>query len=125
MSAGPVSTRSLALPLRIGTNGQFERADQVRSIMALFAAMAATGPGGWPHAPWFALERLFARANPHVEEHPVIADALNLALAKLGVIDSRVGSVRTGHAGAAPGTRSFEITLVLHGGQIAHEHLQT
>lgn len=92
--------------------------------MTLFAAMAATAPGGWPHAPWFALERLFARANPAVQDHPVIADALNLALSRLGVASSHVSSVRTASIAHSADDRAFDITLALEGGQIAHERLK-
>ena len=124
MNSGAGVTSSLALPLRIGANGQLERVDQERSIVALFAAMGVTVPGGWPHAPWFALEHLFSRANPHVQEHPVIVDALNLALTRLGVPAIRVGSVRTDNDASSPGSRAFEITLVHADGQIVHERLQ-
>ena len=88
----------------------------------LFAAMAVTGPGGWSHAPWFALEHLFARATPK-EDYPVIADALNLALSKLGVTSARVTRVFSPSTPLPAGDRTFDITLVLEGGQIAHEHL--
>jgi hypothetical protein len=124
VSSGPATTRALALPLRIGANGQFERADQVQGLMALVAAMAVTAPGAWPHAPWFALLPVFARVNREVKDHPVIADALNEAFDKLGVSSCRVSGVTTSDDPDAAGEHSFDITLTLDGGQIRHQVLK-
>lgn len=121
MSSG-ASSPALALPLRIGRLGQFERVDQVESLMTLFAAMAVTAPGGWPHAPWFALLPVFARANPRKEDQEEIAAALNVALRQLGVA-AKVRRVETAVA-AVDGTRAFEITLEIDGRPVAHTHLQ-
>jgi hypothetical protein len=92
--------------------------------MTLIGAMAVTAPGAWPHAPWFALLPVVAKANPALQEHPAIADALNVALSKLGVVSVRVAGVRTAADEDAGAERAFDISLVLEDGQIAHERVR-
>lgn len=110
---------ALALPLRIGANGQFVRTDATSALLQLIAVIVQTTPGTWPHAPWFGLQPMWESANSQVEEHPVLADALNAALRNLGIDWASVASVRA----AAPdgsGARQFDITLRTSTGAVAH-----
>ena len=113
----------IALPLRVGPDGRLARADPWDALMRLVRAMAATSQSAWPHAPWFGLEETFAAANRQLEEHPEIADALNRALAGLGVRWTRVETVRCLPTAPGSGERGFRVVLVDGGGRAVHADL--
>ena len=117
-----MALRTIALPLRVTRDGQLDRGDATDQIIRLIQAMAATTPGNWPHAPWFGLHHLFGEANLALEEQQTIADAINLALAQLGVAWARVARVRTA-AGLMPSERRFDLTLLIDGEQAVHGSL--
>jgi hypothetical protein len=111
----------IGLPLRVGRDGQLARSTPHDALVRLFGAMAATSRTAWPHAPWFGLAEVLAEANVQLEDHPALADALNAALAGLGVTWTRVERVHT--APAAHGQRAFHIVLVSAEGQAVHAEL--
>lgn len=103
--------RTLALPLRVTPDGQLARAEGADSLLRLIQAMVATTRGNWPHAPWFGLHERFLAVNADVEDHAVLADALNEALKHLGVHWATVQGVRS--VRAAYGERRFNVTLLV------------
>ena len=111
----------IALPLRVGNDGRLARGEPVGELVRLFRAMAATRPSAFPHAPWFGLADEFAGANVELEDQQGIADALNRALAGLGVEWARVAYVRS--VPADYGERTFRIALELEGGAVQHADL--
>lgn len=111
-----------SLPLRVGADGRLQLTDTVDPLLRLFGIMAATGARHWPHAPWFGLAELFAGANLAREDQYQIADALTLALRRLGVDAVTVESVRTA-AGLGPGERRFDITIATADGRFRHATL--
>lgn len=111
---------TLSLPLRVEADGQLAREeDPVDSLLRLFRVMAATPAGSWPHARWFGLQEVFAKANPLLLDQQHIADALNRALAGLDVHWVRVHFVNTAQAERPQeqmtGERHFHIALVVDG----------
>lgn len=118
----PAPSAVLAIPLRVGPDGRLERTTPTDALMQLFRAMASTHPEAWPHARWFGLAEVFTKANVQLEDQQGIADALNHALAGLGVGWARVAHVQSVPAGGY-GERSFRIALELAGGRIVHEPL--
>lgn len=120
-SASLVDT--LALPLRIGPDGLFERTDRVSSLLAVIRAMASSPASSWHHAPWFGLQEVFAEAtSERGEAQPAVEDALNRGLAGLGINWARIESVAM-QRGRAPGERSFTLTLVFGDGSVAHREV--
>lgn len=118
---------TLSLPLRVMPDGQLARAeDPVESLVQLFRVMAATPAGSWPHARWFGLQEVFAKANPLLLDQQPIADALNKALAGLEVRWARVHSVTTARDDRAldhgTGERHFRIALLVDG-DLKHQSL--
>ena len=109
----------VALPLRVTRDGQLERGDATDQVIRLIQAMAGTTTGSWPHAPWFGLHEMFLDANLALQEQQSLADAINLALDRLGASWARVAAVRTPRT-RAPGERRFEITLLVDGEQAVH-----
>jgi hypothetical protein len=114
VSLTPAPPAVLALPFRVGPDGRLARAAPAEALLSLFRAMAATSSRAWPHAPWFGLQEAFAAANVQLEDQQGIADALNRALAGLGVGWARVAFVHT-VPGAAYGERAFRVALELEG----------
>lgn len=110
---------SIALPLRVGANAQLVRANATDALMQVIQVMAQTTPDTWPHAKWFGLLTLWEGANPQVEEHPVLVDALNTALRNLGISWATVTSVRSTLADGS-GSRAFDISLRTDDGGAAH-----
>ena len=108
----------VAIPLRVGADGRLVRGDPVDQLVRLFRVMAATSARGWSHAPWFGLAEVFAGANVELEDQQGLADALNRALAGLGVGWARVAYVHTVPAGY--GERTFRIALEIGGGAVVH-----
>ena len=117
---------TLSLPLRVMPDGQLDRAESpVDSLVQLFRVMAATPAGSWPHARWFGLQEVFAKANPLLLDQQPIADALNRALAGLEVRWARVHSVTTARDRVqehGTGERHFRIALLVDG-RLEHESL--
>ena len=111
----------IGLPLRVERDGRLGRSDPYEALVRLFRAMAATSRAAWPHAPWFGLAEALAETNVQLEDHPALADALNAALAGLGVTWARVDRVHT--APAAHGERAFHLVLVNAEGRAAHAAL--
>ncbi len=114
--------QTLALPLRVGADGRLERTDPVNSLLAVIQAMAGSPAASWRHAPWFGLQEVFEGANLALEQQPGLADAINRALAGLGVTWARVDSV-IAPRNRAQGAPRFDITLVLVDGQTVHRSL--
>lgn len=112
----------LSLPLRVAADGRLERTTPGDALMRLFRAMAATRARAWPHAPWFGLADVFAAANVQLHDQQGIADALNRALAELGVTWARVAYVHSVPADAY-GERTFRVALELADGQVVHDAL--
>lgn len=112
---------TIAIPLRVGPDGRLARGDPAGELVRLFRVMAATSTRGWPHAPWFGLAEAFAAANVELEDQQGLADALNRALAGLGVAWARVAYVSSVPAGY--GERTFRIALELEGGEVRHTEL--
>lgn len=113
---------TIALPLRVGPDGRLARGDPAGELVRLFRVMVATSTRAWPHAPWFGLAEVFAGANIQLEDQQGLADALNRALAGLGVGWARVAYVRT-VPGAAYGQRTFRIALEAEGRPVVHADL--
>jgi hypothetical protein len=114
---------TLALPLRIGDNGRFVRTDRVSSLLSVVRAMAASPASSWRHAPWFGLQEVFAAASSdRGEQQSAVEDALNRALAGLGINWARVESV-TMPRGQAPGERSFTLALAFADGSVIHREV--
>lgn len=109
----------LALPLRVGPDGRLARGTPAEQLVRLMRVMAATSPRAWPHAPWFGLADAFAAANVELQDQQGLADALNRALAGLGVGWARVAYVHT-MPGAAYGERAFRIALEAEGSPVTH-----
>jgi hypothetical protein len=122
VSLTPAPPAVLALPFRVERDGRLARSAPAEALVRLFRAMAATSARAWPHAPWFGLEEAFAAANPQLEDQQGLADALNRALAGLGVRWARVASVRT-VPGAAYGERAFRVALEVEGAPVTHADL--
>ncbi|HEY0779399.1 MAG TPA: hypothetical protein VGD56_15640, partial [Gemmatirosa sp.] len=99
----------LALPLRVGADGRLARGAPVDELVRLFRVMAATSARAWPHAPWFGLAEVFAAANVELQDQQGLADALNRALAGLGVGWAHVAHVQSVPGGY--GERAFRIAL--------------
>jgi hypothetical protein len=111
---------TLALPLRIGRDGLFERTNRVNSLMGVIRAMAASPASTWGHAPWFGLQEVISRASEERgEDQPEVEDALNRGLAGLGIHWARVTAVILPR-GQVPGERSFTLTLELGDGIPVH-----
>jgi hypothetical protein len=111
----------LSLPLRVDRDGRLARGAPADELARLFRVMAATQASAWPHAPWFGLAEVFAAANVQLEDQQGIADALNRALAGLGVRWATVAYVHTVPAGY--GERAFRVALQLEGGGVSHSDL--
>ncbi len=107
---------TIAIPLRVGADGRLARGEPVAELVRLFRAMAATRPNAFPHAPWFGLADEFAGANIELHDQQGIADALNRALAGLGVGWARVAYVHSVPAGY--GERAFRIALEIDGDDV-------
>ena len=106
--------RTVALPLRITSDGQLARGDSTEQVIRLIQAMVATTAGSWPHAPWFGLHELFNDANLALQEQQTLVDAVNAALANFGVTWARVSEIKTPR-NAAVGERHFSLTLLVDG----------
>jgi len=100
---------SLALPVSLAPDGSLQRAEQADAVAGLIGVMASTSQGFWPHAPWFGLLELFESARVDVQEHPRIADAINVALRELGTDGLLVTTVR--NAAGAFGERHFDLVM--------------
>ena len=117
--------RSIALPFRITRDGQLDRGEDTDQVLRLIQAMAATTSTHWPHAPWFGLYEQFANANMALQDQPILADALNTALANLGVDWARVRRIGTPGNPSEHGDRRFDITLVIDGDRSVHGTVTT
>ena len=104
--------RTIGLPLRVTADGQLERSDGATAVLRLIQAMVSTTAGSWPHARWFGLHERFLAINADVEDQAGLADAMNDALARLGVDWARVRQVRSVR-GAADGERRVAVTQAL------------
>lgn len=100
---------SLGVPLALAPDGQLHRAEQADAVAQLIGVMATTSQRFWPHAPWFGLLELFESVRPDVQEHPRVADAINVALRELGTDGLSVMTVRT--APAEFGERRFDLIM--------------
>ena len=100
---------ALAVPLAIEPNGQLQRADAGDAVAQLVGVLASTSEQFWPHAPWFGLLEQFQSARADVQEHPRLADAINLALRELGADDVTVTTVR--NAASVFGERRFDLVM--------------
>lgn len=100
---------ALALPVALAADGQLDRADLADAVAELIGVMAATSQGFWPHAPWFGLLEQFESARADVQEHPRLADAINVALRELGSSELSVVTVR--NAPSTYGERRFDLVL--------------
>jgi hypothetical protein len=89
--------RTLALPLRVNPDGKLERADAADTLLAMIRAMVAASP-----------------ANPALQDQQRLADALNEALAELGIDWARVLGVHT-EPSEQPWERRFGVTLRIDG----------
>ncbi|HEX8455182.1 MAG TPA: hypothetical protein VF647_24090 [Longimicrobium sp.] len=103
--------RTLALPLRVEPDGKLERADAGDTLMAMIRAMVAASPASGTR---FGVHEAFRRANPALQDQQCLADALNEALAELGIDWARVVGVHTEPA-QEPWERRFGITLRIDG----------
>jgi hypothetical protein len=99
--------RTLALPLRVNPDGKLERADAGDTLMAMIRAMVAASPASGTR---FGVHEAFRRANPELQDQQRLADALNEALAELGIEWARVLGVHT-ESSEQPWERRFGITL--------------
>ncbi|MCA9739743.1 MAG: hypothetical protein R3E98_02410 [Gemmatimonadota bacterium] len=115
----------LAFPLRVGPDGRLARTDRVDALLGLVRVMAATSARVWTHAPWFGLHETFGEANPALEDHPRLADALNRALEELKIGWARVDSVRLETRGRFAETRHFDVTLRLDDGDFRHGRVES
>ena len=113
--------KTLALPIRINRDGQFERADPVESLTGLLGVMAATSTRAWPHAPWFGLQEMITSGG-EIQQASRLTDAFNVALGHLGVNWARVTALRP-VGPRVPGARQFELTLLVDGQRIVHREL--
>jgi hypothetical protein len=116
--------QTIALPIRVDRNGQLGRADSVDALLQLIRAMAGTTADVWPHAPWFGLYEHFAGANLGLEDQQGLADALNLAFAKLGVTWAQVHAVKSASRRAL-GERRFDITILVEGEEPVYGQVTT
>ena len=112
----------LALPLRVGPDGRLARTDAVAALDSLLYAMASSPKASGTNMPWFGLKEVFEAANPEREDQHGVQEALNHALAQLGVTWATVKAVRTPRFGQeqAPGIRNFGITLDVAGRGVVH-----
>lgn len=108
--------RTLALPIRVNPDGQLQRAEAGDTLLALIQAMVAASPAGGSR---FGLHDAFRRANPALQDHPGLADALNDALDELGVTWARVAGVHA-DPGVDRAERRFAITLRIDGESPVH-----
>ncbi|MEO7521177.1 MAG: hypothetical protein ABIW79_05120 [Gemmatimonas sp.] len=104
----------IAFPVTLAADGQLARADQADAVAELIGVMAATSEAFWPHAPWFGLLEQFESARADVQEHPRLADAINLALRELGTDDLSVATVR--NAPSVFGERRFDLIMTTGSG---------
>lgn len=112
----------IALPLRVGSDGRLARGAPVDELVRLFRVIAATRPTAFPHAPWFGLADEFAGANVQLHDQQGLADALNRALAGLGVDWARVVYVHS--VPTEYGERAFRVALEIEGeGTVRHADL--
>jgi len=114
--------RTLALPLRVNADGKLERADAADTLLAMIGAMVAASPASGSR---FGVHEAFRRANTALQDQQRLADALNEALAELGIDWARVLGVYT-EPSEQPWERRFGITLkiddreqVVHGSVLA------
>lgn len=112
--------RSVSLPLRITRDGQLERGEDTDQVIRLIQTMAGTTAGQWSHASWFGLHERFLDANMALQDQPALADAINTALANLGVDWARVTRVATPGGQSPMGDRRFELTLAIDGGHTVY-----
>jgi hypothetical protein len=103
------SVPSLAFPIRLAADGQLERADLADAVAGLIGVMASTSQGFWKHAPWVGLLEQFESARADVQEHPRLADAINVALRELGSTELSVVTVR--NAPSVFGERRFDLVM--------------
>lgn len=103
--------RTLALPLRVNPDGKLERANAADTLLAMIRAMVAASPASGSR---FGVHEAFRRANPALQDQQRLADALNEALAELGIDWARVLGVHTERSGQ-PWERRFGITLHIDG----------
>jgi hypothetical protein len=103
--------RTLALPLRVNPDGTLQRADAADALLVMIRAMVAASPAS---GTCFGVHEAFLRANPALQDQQRLADALNEALAELGIDWARVQGVHTERAGQ-PWERRFGITLRIDG----------
>lgn len=103
--------RTLALPLRVNPDGNLERVDAADTLLAMIRAMVAASPASGTR---FGVHEEFRRANPALQDQQRLADALNEALAELGIDWARVLAVHTERA-EQPWERRFGVTLRIDG----------
>lgn len=103
--------RNLALPLRVNPDGKLERADAAEALLAMIRAMVAASPASGSR---FGVHEEFRRANTELRDQQRLADALNEALAELGIDWGRVVGVHT-EAMEQPWERRFGVTLRIDG----------
>lgn len=113
--------RTIAIPLRVDSDGQLERCDAAQSLIGLIRVIVQSSSGAWPHAPWFGLSEAFENANLELKEQARLADALNAVFDKLDLKWARVKSIRT--PAAPPGERHFDLTLMIDGTVVAHDRI--
>ncbi|HEY0096277.1 MAG TPA: hypothetical protein VGB96_18250 [Archangium sp.] len=99
--------RTLALPLRVNPDGKLERADTGETLLAMIRAMVSASSASGSR---FGVHEAFRRANPALQDQQRLADALNEALAELGIDWARVVAVHTEPA-EQPWERRFGVTL--------------
>jgi hypothetical protein len=115
--------RALALPLRVGADGQIERKDAVDALCDLMGSMAGTTAGTWPHARWFGLHEVILGARLELQDQSVLADAYNRAFTELGIDWARVHEIRTSPLTEEEirakmrrqDVRRFDVTLMVDG----------
>lgn len=117
--------KTLALPLRVASNGLLERDDHVTALLSVIRAMAFSPRSTWAHAPWFGLQEVFGNPSLQRADQHDIQAKLNLALTELGVTWATVLSVTLPDDERRPerNARRFDITLELAGGQAVHRTL--
>ena len=101
-------SRSLAIPVAIGTDGTFVRESLSDAVAHLIGVMAATEAGFWAHAPWFGVRQELEGATPGKRDVPRADEAISEALRQLGLtgVTVRIEQVQGDH-----GAREFAIHI--------------
>ncbi len=94
-------------------------------MVKLLGVMVGTTASSWSGAPWFGLRKRLSAANPHVSQHPALAEAFNRALKEMGIDWATVASVRARPNPTDESDPSYTIALQIDGERPVHKAIET